>query len=249
MSIVPRWLRTATDPIGRLLFPPHCLMCGSLCADWSARGLCATCLDTLDADRSATCARCAATVGEFTSGMARCPRCKSLRLSFRGAQRVGEYSGLLRQAVLAAKSPPGEAMARALGRLLGQRLARHTDRPAWRLVAPVPMHVWRRAIQPFNHAQLMAVEVGRALHLPVRARILRRVKDRPPQTRLSRSQRFENMRGAFDAAPSRWLRGASVLVVDDVMTTGATADEAARCLRQAGAQHVDAAIVARTPGW
>jgi len=242
---VIRHLHSAARRIASLVFPPVCIRCGTVFEDgrW---GMCRACLDLLDSDEAATCPHCAATTGQFAESG--CGRCRKPRLSFDNSYRLGEYRDELRRAILTAKGPAGESMGRVLGKLLGRHLAAIANRPTWNMVVPVPTYWVRRLMMPFHHADVLAEEVARALHVRGRRRILRQVKYRPPQTQVSRTQRFENVRGVFDAPRSRRLRGAVVLVVDDVMTTGATADEATRCLKQAGAARVDVAIVGRTVG-
>ncbi|MBK9089030.1 MAG: ComF family protein [Holophagales bacterium] len=118
------------------------------------------------------------------------------------------------------------------------------SRPASGAVVPVPSTTRRNRDRGYDPGGLLAEEVARQLGRPLRA-LLSRVREAPPQSALPAAERRRNVHGAFRSSPS--ARGAHLLLVDDVMTTGATAFEAARTLRAAGAAHVDLLVLARTP--
>ena len=113
------------------------------------------------------------------------------------------------------------------------------------LIAPVPLHpvrLWRRR---FNQAAMLAREIARATGKPCDPGALLRVKATASQVGLSRAQRAENVQGAFRAAKGAAVKGLNVVLVDDVLTSGATANAAARALIRAGAKRVDALVFAR----
>ncbi len=118
------------------------------------------------------------------------------------------------------------------------------DAPTADAVVPVPLHPRRLRSRGFNPAVALAREVARARATPLRARALRRTRDTPSQTGLDRAARARNLAGAF--AARRPVSGC-ILLVDDVVTTGATLAAAARALRGAGAERVVGICVARTP--
>lgn len=132
---------------------------------------------------------------------------------------------------------------------LGERLARRfLGRPARvDLVVPVPLHRRRLRSRGYNQAERIASPISRALGRPLQPRVLGRVRVTGTQTGLSRRERIANVRGAF-AAHRVDCSGARILLVDDVITTGATVRECARVLRAAGASHVHVAAAARTVG-
>jgi ComF family protein len=131
---------------------------------------------------------------------------------------------------------------------LGRWAARAAAQAPWadaiELVVPLPLSRRRRRERGFNQAELLAETIATHLGALLRPRGLRKVVDTPPQAGLSRAQRRRNLDGVFRAA-ERVVRGRRVLLVDDVLTTGASLSEAARTLRRAGARRVDAAVVAR----
>jgi ComF family protein len=114
-------------------------------------------------------------------------------------------------------------------------------------VVPVPLSRSRWRERGFNQAELIARAVAREARVPLRCRILKKTKERPPQAGLSASARRTNVASAYRARLPRSLRGKRVLLVDDVLTTGATAEAAARALLAAGAGAVDVLTLARVP--
>jgi ComF family protein len=111
-------------------------------------------------------------------------------------------------------------------------------------IVPIPSTARRNRDRGYDPGALLAEEVARQLGRPLRA-LLSRVREAPPQSALPAAERRRNVHGVFTSSPS--ARGAHLLLVDDVMTTGATAFEAARTLRAAGATRVDLLVLARTP--
>jgi ComF family protein len=114
-------------------------------------------------------------------------------------------------------------------------------------VIPVPLSRGRRRERGYNQAELIARAVAREAGIPLRARVLRKTKERPPQAGLSAAARRSNVASAYHARLPLSLRGKSVLLVDDVLTTGATAEAASRALLRAGAGAVDVLTLARVP--
>ena len=139
------------------------------------------------------------------------------------------------------------------GRLLAEQLAEHLQhafneglpRPQWLL--PVPLSRQRQRQRGFNQAQMLAQWLGQHLHLAVNSQCLQRIRDTPAQQGLDAHTRRRNLRQAFRVQQSSLLAGRPVALVDDVLTTGATATCLARLLLQAGASRVDVYCLARTP--
>jgi ComF family protein len=115
----------------------------------------------------------------------------------------------------------------------------------WNLIVPVPLHPLKKREREFNQAERLAVRLGRATGLRTDARLLRRVRPTQTQTLLSRRERTKNVHHAFRLRRGRQLDGERVVLVDDVLTTGATTSACARILRQAGAGDVCVWTVAR----
>ena len=115
------------------------------------------------------------------------------------------------------------------------------------LIVPVPLHRWRLLQRRYNQSALLALQLGRLSGKPVAPDLLRRRRNTPSQGRLSRAQRQQNVRGAFTVAPGRVseVTGNGILLIDDVLTTGATVEACARVLKRAGAARVEVLTLAR----
>jgi len=175
-----------------------------------------------------------------------CSDCRGRKLFFSAARTIGPYRDTLRQAVLKAKHEMHEALATALGMRLAEAVQRAPLAVPPNLVVPVPMHWLKRWWRKTNPAETIALSLAKQLGLPVacQALVCRRILRR--QATLTPAQRRENVRGAFRAGRWSSLTGKYVLLVDDVMTTGATAHEASRALLDAGASAVYVATLARS---
>jgi ComF family protein len=146
------------------------------------------------------------------------------------------------------KHAAGEGLAESLGLLWAEHAGQRLRSAGATVVIPVPLHWRRRWSRGYNQSEALARMLATRLALPCRPRWLRRIRNTPQQTQQTPSARSENVRGAFAARPGSPLAGQTVLLVDDVMTTGSTAGEAARALRAAGAGRVVVAVLARAQG-
>jgi ComF family protein len=180
-----------------------------------------------------------------------CPTCRSLSFPFEKALRLGPYKDkdgretLLAHAILRLKHASGEGLAEALGLLWAAHAEPHLRAIGATVVVPVPLH-WRRHWQRgYNQSEALARTLAGRLGIACRPRWLRRIRNTPHQAWQSPAARAANVKDAFRTAPRVSLTGHSVLLVDDVMTTGCTSSEAARALRQAGAARVVVAVLAR----
>ena len=172
-------------------------------------------------------------------------RCGLCRLGLQGFDAVysyGSYEGPLRELVHLFKYGGVTPLARTFGRFMIQALPRET---AFDVVVPMPLHWFKKWQRGFNQSDLLAREVGRKWNVPVR-NVIRRKKATRPQSGLTNAKRRANMQGAFGMPRGRSLAGMRVLLVDDVVTTGATASACARVLKRAGAAHVALLALART---
>lgn len=223
VAVGRRLLRLAID----LLYPPQCVGCGR----WGTM-LCAACLARADAERPASrCANCDA----WWEAAGFCPRCLPLR-QLDGIRAAFEYTGVARRAVHELKFRFVRALAAPMAAAMAERLA--LDR--FDAVVPVPVHRSRERWRGFNQA----AELARRLPLPPVPGRLYRARRTRPQVGLPAAERRRNVAGAFvyEGSP---LDGLRLALVDDVVTSGATVDECAAVLREAGAVSVTAVAFAR----
>jgi predicted amidophosphoribosyltransferase len=137
-------------------------------------------------------------------------------------------------------------LANMFGRLIAQQFAEAIREFKPDAVAPIPMHVWRRLSRRANPPVSLAAAIGRRLGLPVEPNLLHWQRDTSAQVGLSRQGRFRNMRGVMRVRPGYRLDAPRLLLVDDILTTGATCSEAARVLKRSGAAEVAVVVVGRT---
>jgi len=176
-----------------------------------------------------------------------CDDCR-LGRSFGKARAYGLFDGYLRDLLTRFKYSGQQALGAPLGQLLADTAAEHFDVEEYDVIVPVPLHRDRLAERGFNQAYLIAKPLAASARLPVVAAV-ERILSSAAQVGLKGAQRKGNVRDAFGLHPRRRTQVARrrVLLVDDVLTTGATAEECARVLKSAGAAEVDVVTVARTP--
>lgn len=228
-----------------LVYPGVCGVCGRLLPP-DLGDFCAICAEGLSADPHPICPRCAGTVGPFAQTTRGCPACRARTFHFERAVRLGPYEGLLREVVLRLKHVSGEPLAELMGALWARRRDPELAALGAEVVVPVPLHWWRRLGRGYNQSEALARSLAGVLGLPCRPRWLRRVRPTPRQTGQTPAGRWLNVRGAFRCPRPQPVKGRTVLLVDDVLTTGGTCSEAARALREAGAARVHAAVLARS---
>ena len=245
---MPPSVRAAVQKISyglfHLLFPDNCRLCDSPLTDVSRVPICLSCLskpEPLAAEYF--CATCRA---PFSSGFpldeqGRCALCRHGFHGFDEAYTFGFYDGVLKELIQVFKYGGVPTLARPLGQLLARALPRDLR---FDVIVPMPMH-WRRRLQRgYNQADLLATELAKHTALPVRAAV-KRSKATAPQAGLTGAKRRANVITAFRVMKASKVAGLRVLLVDDVLTTGATAGACARELKRAGAMGVTVLTVAR----
>jgi ComF family protein len=161
---------------------------------------------------------------------------------------LGSYDDALRDIVLRMKNAEGDSLSLAMGRLLAKTRDRRLAEVGADVVAPIPSHWRRRVVHRTNSAAILAEVLSGRLRVPLAERLLRRSRYTVRQSDLSPTDRWSNVRRAFAVRTGYHLKEAHVLLVDDVLTTGATCSEAAKVLRKAGAAKVTVAVLARAVG-
>jgi ComF family protein len=254
------WLESLLD----LIFPsrPFCPLCGRFGA---ALQVCDDCLQKMAAYRQgACCFSCGRpAIRKIASGWLNttenkdsrilCSECAKSHRYFTLARSAGPYQNGLRDAIHRFKYGRKRFLARPLGAILAKvakELLAVGDKTAWGGVAglvPVPLARKRIEERGFNQAELLAQKAGELIGLPVLP-VLKKIRETPSQTGLSREQRKQNLEGAFEycAGKAIFPAGCLVIIIDDVFTTGCTISECARVLLKAGAREVYAATLART---
>jgi ComF family protein len=232
----------AFDPVLAVVFPSACLACAASLPHPSAGPLCAPCWQALPRHRGGLC-RCGTPLGDGSPGP--CGRCRRGLSVFAAGASLGPFEGVLRLLVHELKYRGRRRLVARLAGLLLEESAVRGVLSAGANLVPVPLHPRRRRERGFNQAELLARALARGSGLEVEARLLVRRRDTAPQAGLSAASRRRNVTGAFAARSRSRLRGRTLVLVDDVVTTGATAAACARVLKQAGAAEVRLVTVAR----
>ena len=229
--------RRITQQLLDSIFPPRCAGCQK-----SGSVLCTSCLATFTNGTFHTCNRC----GRPLPATGICPHCLAYRPGLSGLHAVGCFVGPLRSCIHALKYEGNTRLAEPLGAVLVQAYIR------WSLQAdaiiPVPLHYEREQERGYNHAQLLAEVCAAHLHVPLGSDIIVRHRATAAQVGLNGQERQQNVMGAFEctqAFKSGQLQGRTLLLLDDVCTTGATLGACARPLFAAGAREVWGLVLAR----
>lgn len=243
-----RWLRPVVQAATDLLLPPACNFCGRSLARPSSQPLiCAECREAFIATIGPSCPRCAAPVHPFEAGPD-CPRCRKRRYAFHSALALGIYRDRLREAVIRMKQRLHEPLTISMGHLLAETMAEAVQQEQPDLLIAVPTFWLKRLRRGVNGPDLLAEAIGSTLSIRTVRRLLYCRRSTKKQGTLLPFERLRNVRNAFGVNKSYDLADARVMLVDDIMTTGATASEAARTLRRAGASRVTVLVVARGVG-
>jgi ComF family protein len=244
---VRAWLTGASDALVSLIFPAGCRICGELLADSRRVPICRDCLASFERVPAACCEVCGCPLsrppGEEQTRL--CPACREKTYAFDCARSFAIYQGPLVQAILLLKFEQIEPLGSWFAERLAELVQNEADKLAADVVVPVPLHRQRERERGYNQAALISKPLAKRLRLPHKAVLLMRTRARPDKRILSLEERWESVRGAFAARPGSQVDTLRVLLVDDVLTTGATLDACARALREAGAKSVVALTVAR----
>ena len=246
-------LRVRARRIGRasidLLFPPHCTFCGVALARCSTDALlCCTCKSGLTPRLDQVCQRCCASLPNHFIADKDCPHCRGRRFHFESVTSIGNYREQLREAVLRLKLSVNEPLMWSMGRLLADRIRRTVSDFEARTLVSVPIHWTRRFSRGINQSEILTASIAHALRIPAEDRLLVCRRKTKKQGTLGAAERTRNVKGAFAICSGFDVSGGRILLVDDVMTTGATASEVAKVCKKGGAASVKVAVVARATG-
>jgi ComF family protein len=228
-----------------VVFPDDCRVCGQPLREISRIPVCAACLNEpqpLIAEYFCVSCRAPFLNAHPLDETGRCALCRLGLAGFDAVYSYGSYEGTLRTLIHLFKYGQIRPLARPFGDLLSRVVPREQR---FDCVVPMPLHWRRRWERGFNQSELLAREVARRWNVPV-TNAVKRVRATASQAGLTNAKRRANVRGAFAMRHGLRLDGARVLLVDDVLTTGASAAACARVLKRAGAVHVALLAVART---
>ncbi len=244
MPTLRRWWSACAGAIDALAFPMECLVCKE---DGLRSPFCEACRAELLGAAGTPCVRCAMPVGPWGDRTKGCSECRGRALGFDAAIALGPYEGPIRHVCLKLKREGNAWLARWAADLVFEAHAERLRGLGAAGVVAVPLHWRRRLARGYNQAEALARPIAGRLGLCV-SHPLRRVRPTPALARLGRGARASLMRGAFQARAGQSWGGGTVILVDDILTTGATCGEAARALKRAGAGRVVVVVVGRAEG-
>lgn len=247
-----------------LCFPPRCIACRSEiqqnhCQRNRASGIyqndriafllnshwCESCCSNLDHQDLTTCWTCGAHLNQESPLGTNCALCFKKKFRFRRAISLGNYQDSLKKLVIRMKNQHDEPLTIQLGYRLANQLIDSGLSGSVDLITAVPTHWWRRFKRGFQAAEMIAETIAHAAELPFEPELLKCKRSTKKQGTLASTSRQKNVQNAFRVNPSVSIQGLSVLLIDDVMTTGATANEISRILLNDGAEKVYVGVIAR----
>jgi len=262
-----RFIRPAISGVYSFVFPPVCVGCGNASYFDSDSAVenssppihaddrrilvrenwCADCLAQIRAPLAQRCPTCGGIVKLHAALRGRCHLCQFADFHFSQAICVNNYGGLLQTLVIKMKGQRCEVTALQLGELLGHEVQRLNKIEEVDVLTCVPTHWKKKLKKGFQASELLCESAARVSGIPCLTKLLTAVRPTQKQAMLSDFKRYENVKNAFSVTPFfvDKIKGKHVVVVDDVMTSGATASQCAKVIRAAGASRVDVAVVAR----
>jgi ComF family protein len=246
-------LRSALDAVASVFFPAPCRVCGATLTSASRIPICQRCLDSFVRVPTPLCLCCGR---PFVSPVAAdaiqplCRLCRGKQYAFERTRTFAIYDDAIGSAIQLLKYDQVTRLGDWFAARLADVVAAEGDNFHVDVVVPVPLHPLRLRERGYNQAEIIARPLARRLKLDLGAYLLMRTKPRPVQFLLTRRQRWESVRGAYATREGVRVDKLRVLLVDDVMTTGATLDSCSRALLKAGAAAVIGLTVARVvSGW
>lgn len=230
------------------VYPPFCTLCSARTDRGPGPHLCNACRDEFRPESSDWCQRCGAPVGPHLDTAAGCVHCRGDRFAFVGVRALGVYTDRLAAACRLGKAETGAALVAGLAGLLLEVHRAWFDSIEAAVVLPVPKHWTQRWATNHDAARVAARTLSRGAKFPIRNDVLLKVRRTRPQSSLTATERRRNLRRAFAVHDRSAIKGRRVLLVDDVLTTGTTAQQCTRTLLAAGAESVHVAVLARGIG-
>ena len=243
-----RWLESLAGALSCVLFPSGCRLCEALLTRADRLPLCGACLNSFRELPEEICDRCGqpwTEGGDVDGDESVCRECRERGFAFDAARSFGIYDGTLARAIVLMKYERIEPLGGWFAKRLLEAARRLPGQFVADVIVPVPLHRARQKERGFNQVDLFGKPLARKLGLPYRPVLLKRERPRPEKHLLHFEERWEAVRGAFVIREGGRVDNLRILLLDDVMTSGATLDACSRALRGAGAKSVAGLTIAR----
>jgi len=242
----PNGLKSLVDIFLNLVYPDICKICGRMRATKAQSYVCDECRKDIKPIKPPVCGLCGRHFeGEITVEFV-CEDCRNRKIYYDRARSAVKYDGSVVKALHAYKYNNAMWFEPFLAQMLIKKAKEEINGGDWDCIVPVPLHFVRKNERGFNQAERLSERLSDALKIPVNTRILKRVKYTETQTALERHKRSENVKNAFALRDNKLnIKGLRIILIDDVMTTGATVNECAKTLRKGGASSIFVLTLAR----
>ena len=234
-------LRDITD----VIFPPRCLGCAEILPNLHLQTFCVSCREKIRFITGSHCPICGMAFFDSPAPDHLCGNCLEKNPSFGLARAVACYETLILDAIHQFKYGRDISTGSALAVFMAEFDFPDFNFTDYSIIIPVPLHIERLRERGFNQALILAKAIGKKYSIPVNFSLLKRTKSTLTQTGLDKSQREKNIRGAFTVTDNAQAKGKSIILIDDVYTTGATLNQCAKTLIKAGAGKVAALTLSR----
>ena len=236
------YINTAID----FVYPRHCFSCDGEISNEMEKFVCDKCKSQIKISGENRCTRCGRALGHYIANReSGCISCKNIELWFDAVYCVTGYKGVIRDLIHRFKYDRKEVLSVSLGNKMIEWSNSCSVMSNIDLVVPVPLFWQKRIKRGFNQSGLIAKILANNYSIPISINNLKRIRNTETQANLTRNQRIENVKDAFKVKKPSMFSGTNILLVDDVMTTGGTASECARILKENGTQKVYVIILAR----
>lgn len=236
-------MRPFIERLFQFLLPPQCHCCEKFLEE-GQKGICSDCLSKIQWIEPPFCSVCGTPFISKEVETHPCGACMTRKKYFTMARALGCYEGSLKEAIHRWKYQEKTYLTSFWGDWMAEGLYHYWDSKMFDLLIPVPLHTQRLRERGFNQALLLVKVLSRRTGIPYRNRVLQKIRPTLPQVHLSGVERERGVRGSFHINGREALEGKSILLVDDVYTTGATVNECSKVLLAGGAERVDVLTLA-----
>lgn len=229
-------LEELAETILDVLYPQSqkCVVCDNKANGHLINGICSNCMQFMPFINEDSCLRCGKAL---VKDKEKCMECDGITLYFEQAMSVFEYSPALQRLIYRFKYGEETYLYRNLGDFMAQKLKSNISWD-YDFLIPVPLHKKRSLHRGYNQAYLLTKSISQSLNVHIAKDVLHRTKDTMVQAGLKKTDRLENLKGAFEVSKGNYLKDKKIVLVDDIYTTGSTVNECSRVLREAGAEKV-----------
>lgn len=238
-------MRALTEPIIDVIYPPLCVCCRKPYQRGSDVHLCSDCYFAIERHAPPFCPRCGRSLRhlhDIRNGI--CSRCSDKKYPFDRAWSLCRYEGICKDLIHDFKYRQKRHYKTIFAQLLKEFLGTFKPWSTIDVIIPIPLHAVKLREREYNQSAILAGILGELLQKPLQAGCLERIRNTTPQFDLDEQKRAENIRGCFRLNNGQALRAQSILIVDDVLTTGATLSEAARTIRAGEPQAIEVLSIA-----